>query len=242
MQVDQATFTSAQTHHLQGYHLVSRSHGITSEIASSLSTWGPSHASLAEESRTASSLNVFPVGNGKFALSRTFFGGPEYSSRGGLQVVTRFLVFRSDQLAGYENDFTAIARIALAVGELRLQSEISERLPMVDFPASSVIASAPLQGNQHDDQSPSFAELKHSVQENRRAAVVGCANPLDLMERVIRSVPVQNRLQISFTTGLNPSVHRPFLLHCLPQPNASLQRRLDEQGIVTVNAPLEPVH
>ncbi|GAB4154509.1 MAG: hypothetical protein Tsb009_31150 [Planctomycetaceae bacterium] len=242
MQVEQATFTSAQRHNLQGYHLVARSQGISENLAQTLSTWGPSHASLTGTSRYASSLNVFPAGEGWYALSRTIFGGPEYSARGGLQVVTRYLVFRAEQLAGFQNNFIAVARIALALGELRLQPEYSDRLPKVEFPDSSLLAEVPPPQRSYETSSQLLPKLQRTLSEYGPTAVVGESNPLRLLEELIQSIPVEKRLHLSFTTGLNPSVHRPFHLHFLPELDDSMQFRLEEQGITALHSPLQPVH
>ncbi len=240
MQIEQATFTSAQTQNLQGYHLVAKSKGIDEELARTISVWGPSHASLAASDRNASCLNVFPTGRDHFAFSRTVFGGPEYSKRGGLQIVTRFVVFRVDQLEGYDHDLIAVARMACAMGYLYLQNETPERLPSLSFPDSSVTS---VIGESKLDVGD--ARLAHEVAgaltRNRQVAVVGSHDPESLIEELMRTTPPRQRLDLSFTTGLNPSVHRPFRLHFLSQIDDAFQRRLDDQGIARVHYAPAPV-
>ena len=46
VQIEQAIFTSAKSDRASGYHLVSRSPGITEADARDLASWGPSHDSL----------------------------------------------------------------------------------------------------------------------------------------------------------------------------------------------------
>lgn len=240
MQVEQATFTSAQTHNLQGYHLVARSNGIDEELARVISVWGPSHASLASSDRNASCLNVFPAGRDHIAFTRTVFGGPEYSERGGLQIVTRFLVFRADQLEGYDYDLVAVARMACALGHLYLQAKSPERLPTISFPEHSMTAVL-MEENDNDDDSSVVREVARALASNRQVAVIGFDDPESLIEDLIRRTPLRHRLDLSFTTGLNPSVHRPFRLHFLEHVDDGLQRRLDDTGVACVYAAAQPV-
>ncbi len=115
MRVEQAIYTSAVTNRGRGYHLVSRSAGITHGLETRLNLWCPSHASLLDPDDDASSLNFHPLDHDHFSLSRTVNGGPEFSQRGGLQVVTLILVFNREQLAGYVNNSLALARTARAM-------------------------------------------------------------------------------------------------------------------------------
>ena len=75
---------------MSGYHLVARSAGISEDLACRLSAWGPTHGSLLDESRDASSLSFFTPDDRWSVLARTVYGGPEYSQRGGRQIVTLF--------------------------------------------------------------------------------------------------------------------------------------------------------
>lgn len=240
MHVEQATFTSAQTHHLQGYHLVARSKGIDEELSRVISVWGPSHASLATPDRNASCLSVFPAGRDHVAFARTTFGGPEYSERGGLQIVTRFLVFRADQLDGFNYDLVAVARLACALGYLYLERNLQERLPTLPFPDASISAVEEVAGDE-DGESSFVRDVSRALASNRQVAVVGFDHPESLVEELMRRTPPRHRIDLSFTTGLNPSVHRPFRLHFLRQVDDDLQRRLDDQGVACLQCAAQPV-
>ena len=134
MQVDQAVFTSAITRRARGYQLVSRSRGIEEDVARELWRWSPSHDSLIGGDPETASLNWFRLTGGQLALSRTFYGGPEYSGRGGLQVITHVLLMRREQLFGYDDDPLAVARAAFALGHLHLKLHYPSEIPKVDLP------------------------------------------------------------------------------------------------------------
>ena len=134
MQVEQAIFTSLRSRKSQGYHLVAQSSGLDDQLARRLCTWGPSHASLMNDHPDAESLNFHPLTDDWFAVSRTVYGGPEYSGRGGLQVFTQFLLLRREQLARYENHPLLVVQTAQLLGNLRLVSNILHHLPPVELP------------------------------------------------------------------------------------------------------------
>lgn len=236
MQVEQAVYTSARTRNLRGYHLVARSEGIDEELASTLSVWGPSHGSLADSCRNTESLNVFPAGRGRIALSRTVFGGPEYSGRGGLQVVTRILVFRSEQLAGYEYDTVALTRTVLALGHLRLQAAFSRPMPRIDLPDETMTGLPYARHDAVEESDVFFTDLRRILSTGGQVAVVGNERPLSLLEQLIRSTPGRERLELSFTTGLNPSVHRPFRMHFLQNVDDDMRYRLETRRITYIGA------
>src|SRR5262245_30872225 len=140
MRVEQAIFTSARTSKLKGYHLVARSPGIQDDSTRALIRWGPSHASLTSSDLEASSFNFHPAGTRGVAISRPVYGGAEYSARGSLQLVTRTLILRPEQLQGYDNDPLAVARVAMALGYLMFEPDAPEHLPALDLPARSLFA------------------------------------------------------------------------------------------------------
>jgi len=240
MQVEQATFTSANTHKLRGYHLVARSRSIDDELSRVLSMWSPSHASLVDKSQAASSLNVFPAGRDHVAFTRTIFGGPEYSGRGGLKVVTRILIFRTDQLAGFNGDLTAVVRLACARGLLHLHRIDGQQLPTVEFPETSITALPRDPISQDMGPSSYSGEVLQLLATNRQVLVIGSQNPLSLVRDVLQQTPPANRVDLSFSTGLNPSVHRPFRIQFLPAVDDALKRRLDAQGVFCSTEQLVP--
>lgn len=233
MQLEQAAFTSVRTQHTQGYHLVGRSPGIDETVAQWLSQWGPTHAALADTNVDASSLSFFHGPGEKMAVARSVYGCPEYSERGGLQVVTYFAVFQRRQLSGYENNPLYLIQSLTSAGCLRFQHESVEDLPLLEVPNHSFAARC----ENHRSLTPLSAELQHvtaAIQDDRRVAVLGSAAPHVSLEQLFLHTPSDQRLELTFTTGLKPSVHRPFRLAFFPQADARLKVQLTQQGITCI--------
>lgn len=238
MQVEQAIFTSADGGSMKGYQLVSRSAGVDPPLAQQLCRWAPSHASLWNAAVETWSLNYFPAGEDWVAITRTLYGGPEYSNRGGMRVVTAILAVRRQQLSSYQNNPFALARTALALGHLRLVIEPAERLPAVVLPDYPVLP--PYHGAQPVAGGGRLAEIRDLLLDGRRVAVADAGDPVAALAGLIDLVPPDRRLELSFTTGLRPSAQRAFRLHFLPPPDAATRRSLESQGILCVEPPLAP--
>ncbi|MEM9587960.1 MAG: hypothetical protein AAGA03_11830 [Planctomycetota bacterium] len=235
MLADQAIFTSADRRDIRGYQITASSSGIDRDLEQELARWSPSNGSLVGNAADAESLNVFRLQCGRTVLSRTCFAGPEYSNRGGLRVMTLMLVLPRDGLVGYQFDSMACLQSAMALGHLRLTDNDSATLPQVELPdrpigrASSYAAIAPSKSTQDW-----FATLRQST----RSVVIGCVSPIGLLHQWIQETIPEERGLISFCTGLNPSGDRPFRLAFLPRVNASLKRRLTNQSVQVLTAPL----
>lgn len=269
MHVEQAIFTSARTRHAQGYHLTSRSPGITDDVARALSVWSPSHGGLIDTAPVAVSLSYFPLASNRGVLARSVYGGPEYSDRGGLQIVTRMLVFGREQLAGYANNPLHLARIALALGHLRLSGRLEPVLEPVELPDRTVLAEDegtsiverpggtrdrekrsvgamecscngvlgespernPNTPALHDSNNPDFPALARQLAERlargSRLAVIGAVNPRELLEALFHCTPAEARSDLSFTTGLWPSMQRSFRVQFLPAVDTAVTNRTD---------------
>lgn len=229
MLVEQAIFTSARTQRHQGYQLVARSPGVNEELVQFLSRWGPSHGALAGGDVDATSLNYIPADPDWAIISRTLHGGPEYSGRGALQVVTLILVLKRKQLAGYKDNPVTLARTAKLLGHLWLRDSFSEKLPTIVLPdraPEAVVAQpAPCQAD-YD-----LIERSVLLAPSERLAVIGAQDPELIAERVIAGLPLDKRRDLSFATGLVPSQHRRFRVHMFPELDTALHGRLSQQGI-----------
>lgn len=233
MRAEQAIYTSARTRKARGYHLVGQSPGIDEGQVRALIRWCPSHASLSLPDPEAVSLNFHPLSNGWVALSRTMYGGPEYSSRGGLQIVTRILLLHGDQLAGYEFDPITLASVAIAFGLLRLEAGMPEQLPHIDLPDSPIRAEFP----SCDSTTSHVAEqLIAQLVGDKRVAVVGASDIWGILTQIFTRLQRWQRIDLSFTTGLKPSLYRPFRLLFLPSTDRITQRQLASEGVTVINA------
>jgi hypothetical protein len=230
MHVEQAVFTSAQTSRMRGYHLVARSAGIDDDLAQQLTRWGPTNGSLLDDDINACSLNYFPLDEGCLAATRSVYGGPEYSNRGELRVVTIMLVLRRPQLAGYANNPLAVMRAAQALGHLRLPRELPPRLASLELPEDTWIGDAPATPLSPSDQSLRD-EAVESLRNGVRVAVAGLHKPLAALEALVHLLTPPERLELSFTSGLKPSVRRGFRLHLCGSLEPASRRRLESLGL-----------
>ncbi len=234
MQVDQAIFTSVCSGRVQGYQLAARSDGIDDRLAQSLIRWGPSHAGLCSGDRFAESVNFHPLDEGRFVLSRTMYGGPEYSDRGGLQLVTVIALLEESHVVDYDSDPVALMRQSRMEGRFRLPAELTTRLPSLSLPGVSPSVfwePATRSGDEH------FAEdVANRLSHGEKLAITHCHNPLPLLQRIIAKTPRDHRLNVSFCTGLKPTAHRPFRLHFLPGDSPDLRRSATALGLTCLAA------
>jgi hypothetical protein len=236
MRVEQAVFTSLRGCRLQGYHLAARSAGIDERLAAELTQWGPSHDSLVDPRVDAASLNFHPLSDGRFVLSRSVRGGPEYSGRGGLQVVTGMLVLRAEQLRAFDGDALVLARIARSAGLLRYVANVPESLPPAELPEATTHRwrAAPPANSRDLEVVTRAAQLLDS---GERVALCGAADPETVVARLTARLSSEARGRLSFTTGLAPSLHRSFHLHFLPATDGKAHAdRLLSYGIRCLSA------
>lgn len=227
MRVEQAVFTSVRSRKSQGYHLVASSSGVSDELARIITTWGPSHASLLSEDADAQSHNFHPLTQGWHAISRTSYGGPEYSGRGGLQVFTHYLIVSTEQLAAYQDDPICLALTAQSLGYLRFQPLGREDLPTVDLPDHPLA---------RPSRAPSevlavLPDVIRTLRLKQRVAVIGLNDPLPALGELLHNTPQEERLGISFSTGLRLSVARGFRVHFAKRADAAFYAQLSSQGI-----------
>ena len=232
MNLEQAVFASSDRGSVKGYQLVAKSQGIDRACSQELCRWAPTQ--MLSEDTSKWTINYFPVSDDSVAITRTVLGGPEYSSRGGTQVVTLILVLRDDQFHCYSCNPIAVARTAMTLGYLRLPLDMAcQSLETVSLP------SRPIEdhGDELGDSSEQLLEdVTALVNEAQRVAVIGAADPLETVGRLIPRLSVETRRECSFTTGLTPAVRRPFQAHFLNRADAAMQRSLSSQNIVCVKA------
>lgn len=230
MRVEQATFTSAATCSHRGYHLVGRSPGINDQVAQDLVRWSPTHAALADADVNAQSVNWFPVSDGRMAIARTVYGGPEYSARGALQIVTMTLVLHGKQLCDYDYNPLHLYRTASVLGLLRFTSHLPAQPTAADLPDRHLSASAAEQPDtkHYQDIVERSIQLLHG---GHRVGLANIPDPMDVLESLLQHMTPTQRLQLSFTTGLKPSHHRPFQLQFSGTATAGLKAKWAEQGI-----------
>jgi hypothetical protein len=232
MNVEQAVFASSDRGSVKGYQLIARSPGIDRLCSQQLCRWAPTQ--MLSDDTSKWTINYFPVSDDLVAITRTVLGGPEYSSRGGTQVVTLILVLRDEQFRSYSCNPIAVARTAMTLGWLRLPLDMTcQHLDPVSLPSRPIEDHGDELGDGHDQL---LDEVTALVNEAQRVAVIGLDDPLDAVGRLIPRLAVETRRECSFTTGLTPAVRRPFQAHFLAAADAAMQRSLDSQNIICVKA------
>ncbi len=256
MKIQQAIFTSSDRGQIKGYQLVAVSDGIVRSLSRELQLWSPSH--LGEDAPDKWTINYFPISQDHVAVSRTVLGGPEYSNRGGSQVVTLIAVLHNQQFSAYHNNALLVAYTALALGWLRIPSDMPSHLEPIELPdvplstslgsdsqsrphVTTLVENCPIVSNSSsstiDDQLDvqvlnSLAEL---LENNQRIGIIGARNPVRMVHSFIERLPMANRRAFSFTTGLQPTYNRPFQAHFIASPSPALVQTLKAEGIVLVD-------
>jgi hypothetical protein len=216
---EQAIFTSMTRLGKSGYHVVARSPGVSEADATTLATWSPSHGALIVDPANRTSVNFHPMPNGRFALSRTCEGLPEYSGRGGRQLYTHALIV--DRAALQQTFFQpfALYRDALALGHLHYRPEPEPILAPVEL---SLLHTRP-EPDAWDERAASLnADLAPLRARLASGDDVKLAYPGDraaLAECLIGPLDPNVIADLSFTTSLQPSAVRPYRLVLVGDPN-----------------------
>lgn len=235
MQVDQAVFASSDRGSVKGYQLVGQSAGVASADALELNRWAPTQ--LPDDTKESGIISCWTLSSGVVVVARTVSGGPEYSNRGGVQVVTSFLLLRGEQFRQYHCNAIAVFRTSFAMGYLRLPYDLHvRRLPEALLPDGSLFAPPDVAtGEPRSGDRRFIAESMALIRSSTRFAVSGLDNPIDTVESLIVRMPIDQRQRFSFTTGLWPSIRRPLQAHFYRRPNVARQQTLESQEIVCLH-------
>ncbi|MFI5457483.1 MAG: hypothetical protein ACHRXM_18730 [Isosphaerales bacterium] len=213
MWAEQAVFTSLVRRGRGGYHLVSRSRGVDETDAQTLARWAPSHGALIVDPNNRTSVNFHSMPSGRFALSRTCAGPPEYSGRGGHQLYTHCLIVDDAALASVGFHPFAIYRDAMALGSFLYQLNPKEVLEPVRLSQLHPRRDA----GAWEDRAFELGLPKPRLVLDRllsgqplRVAYTG--DRAALAECLIGMLPSQAVPRASFATSLVPSSVRPFAL------------------------------
>lgn len=213
MPVEQAIFTSLVRDGRAGYHLVARSRGIDDADAQVLTSWCPSHGALLLNAANNCSVNFHSMPHGRFALSRTREGPPEYSGRGGRQVYTHILVLTRDELVIADWQPFALYRDALARGTMRVRLSPPSELPPIElgrtYPRRGVRDPEALASSVPIDQVGCWCD---DLVAGRSVLVHHEGDRVRLFEALVGLLPAEAVTSLSFTTSLRSSVVRPYRL------------------------------
>lgn len=219
MWVEQAIFTSMARRGRSGYHVVASSPGVSESEATSLVTWSPSHGALLVDTSNRSSVNFHPLPSGRYALSRTCEGPPEYSGRGGRQLYTHALVLDEDHLRQAGRHPISLYWAALALGILRHQAEPDPILKPVKLPSVYSQGGVPgWQSRAREIGLPPLEPLRDQLTSGQAITVPYLGNRIVLAEYLLGILPSELISLVSFTTSLQPSAVRPYRLSLVNEP------------------------
>ncbi len=230
MELEQALFTSTRSQKLSGYHVVARSAGVDETLAQALCRWCPSHDAMLSRKSNAFSINFFPLDEDRFGISRTVLGGPEYSGRGGLQTVTMVLIATRSQLAGYANDPISLLETARTCGYLSFvrSQPFHERAVLPDRYALLPRLKGRL------SREAFVSDSTKSLLADKSITLVDAPIARRAVQSVLHAMPMEKRLEISFTTGLKPSSQRPFRIHHVFRPGIDIRAYFTRNGVSLV--------
>jgi hypothetical protein len=238
--VQQAVFASSDRGNVKGYHLVAQSSGVDNDSALELTRWAPTQ--LPGDAPENWTISSWRLETGAIAVARTVYGGPEYSNRGGTQVVTLFLLLDQEQFLAYDCDAVSVATTAMALGYLKLPLDLHcKQLRTVKLPEHPVFQKSASQYRRHlnDDYGLLIAEAADLIGRSQPVAVVGLSDPTDAVAALVSRLTFQQRCGFSFTTGLSPSIRRPFQAQFYRRPDVERLRALDSQNVVCLTATSE---
>lgn len=211
MWVEQAIFTSLPRRGRGGYHLVSRSPGVTEADATTIASWAPTHGSLIVDASNRTSVNFHPLPSGRLALSRTCEGPAEYSGRGERQVYTHALIVDGPALRAAGSQPIALYRDAAAQGHLRFRPEPEPILQPVGLGTSFARRNADFWAiRAHGLGLPGLDQLKTEFAAGRPIRHKYAGDRIAFIECLLGLFPAELIPVASFSTSLQPSAVRPY--------------------------------
>ena len=232
--IEQAIFTSAETDHAVGYHLVARSPGVDEADARELAVWGPSHDSLVSSSVSAAlSINFFRLPSGAYCVSKTQLAGEEYSGRG-LRTYSHCLLVPPTVLSRFANNPFSLLRAAWAKGLLKICDSVPTQLVPFQLAGRAAPVDEGLVGQLIEQCGASgIGRLIDAVLGPKPVVLIGVRKPESTVAGLLNLLPLSTRGELSFSTGLKFSQRRPFHLLIAGEQSAEL-RRLFRQQLVEV--------
>lgn len=217
MPVDQAIFTSINRRGKSGYQLASRSPGVTESEATALTKWCPSHGALNGDRANCVSVNFHGLPGGRYALSRTCEGPPEYSGRGGRQVFTRAVLVDPETYRRSGHRPFLLYRDALALGHLTYVAAPEPALPCPTlssyYPPRA--RGAPIAFAREMNLGV-FDGLLNQIQAGQPVVVAYDGDRTAFAESLLERIEESCLRDLSFTTSLLPSSVRPYQISVVP--------------------------
>ncbi len=236
MLIEQAIFTSAESDHAVGYHLVARSPGVDESDSRELTVWGPSHDSLESSSvASAASVNFFRLPSGAYCVSKTQLAGEEYSGRG-LRTYTHCLVVPPPVLLRFANNPFALLRAAWAKGVLRVCDGVPNQMVPFQLAGRAAPVDEGLIGQLIEQCGPDvIGRIMEAILQPLPVVLIGVRKPEATVAGILNLLPQSARRELTFATGLKYTSRRPFHLLIASEESAELRRLYRQQLVVLID-------
>lgn len=235
MPIEQAVFTSVKSPRYAGYQLAGRSPGIPPEDTSELTSWCPSHDSLLADGPDAVSINFHRLPSGRCCVSRTALAGSEYSGRG-WQVYTQCLIVQPEIFQRFANHAILFFQAALAGGHVCVLKQVPEELPTFELGGrGAAIDQRAIERVLGEIGPRRLAVLLSSALGTDALGVVHKVHGVSLFSALLSCIPVGDRMDFTFSTGLRYSSQRPFRWISLNQDPADVRHVERLSGLLVVD-------
>jgi len=222
--------SSIDSRTLKKNELISRSNNIDDEIAKALCERVPSRGQLTLDQ--SESVSFFELNGDQFALSRSVPGRIEGSRSGGRQTVSHIIVFDRAQLQGYQNNVVLLLRVVRSMGLLILQTSMPKELPLIDIPHQSFQEP---NGFSRSELAKETERIVRAIDIHKRVVILGLLDPLSFLCAFLAELPLEERTQISFATGMNVVDEKPFDLQFFPRAETELDKELASRQLRTIS-------
>jgi hypothetical protein len=220
--VEQAVFTSIGNGVGPGYQVVACSPGVCQSDARELGVWGPTHDSVLDPSAEAASFNFHPLPSGSYCVSRTVSVASDAESPP--RADTHCLLVPAEVLVRFGNNPLAVIDAASNRGLWQVHHPPYPPLESLSLDGGAAAADLMLLERLAVDPGPdTVAALVQAARETLCLAIAGEPNVASLLSGLFNCLPIECRVEFSFTTGLKFSPRRPFRIVAVPDDPAQRQ-------------------
>lgn len=213
--IEQAVFTAVETEDAVEYRVVSHSSGICSQDLKELAVWSGANDALLDVCADAESLNFHPLPSGAYCVSRTI-RTEEPGGVIGPRLLTHCLIVPPKILSRFGNNPFALASSVSADGLWR--SGLAPHSDLESFVLTGGDSAVDERLLEHLATNPGAWSMAALVQTAMDAAFLAVGGPLsakELLAGLFSCLPLECRLEFSFSTGLKFSPRRPFRIVAL---------------------------
>ncbi len=207
IQADQAIFTSIRTHTGEGYRIIAASSGVTVDERSELTRRSPSHDSLCSSADGAVAVIGYALQSGRYCVSYSRYAGREQTARGGQRVYTHMAILDDGRYRKFQYSPVAVGlSLAHAVGQtLTLKSE---KLSVLELTVGNPDAEPKCSGFGTACDEEWLMRVVSAVLGGRQLVVAGAGSPLEMLEWVLRLLPLSMRAALSSSIAAKWSAGR----------------------------------